>query len=152
MQISKMGETGQKMSDKKVALFGAGTYIDSYIKLLHYYGITKMIIADNDSHKIGTTHENIAIISPERLVDLDCQIIITCMNVEEIRVQLESYGIASRIVTLVDLLGLKERQSTTKKENPTIVLDLYSKAAWGGAENWNFNLAAELFCHSSSSR
>lgn len=132
------------MQGKKVALFGAGTYIDSYIKLLHYYGINKIVIADNDINKIGTIYNNITIISPEKLIDLDCQIIITCMKVDEIRAQLESYKISDRIVTILEFLELKENKTLELKKDPTIILDLYSKATWGGAENWNLNLAEEL--------
>lgn len=132
------------MQSKTVALFGAGAYIDSYIKLLQYYGIVKIIIADNDINKIGTIYNSITIIPPEKLIDLNCPIIITCMKVDEIRTQLESYKIADRIVTILEFLGLKGSKNLEQKKSYTIILDLYSKATWGGAENWNLNLAEEL--------
>lgn len=129
----------------EVVLFGAGNYAGSYLHILQYFGANVLFFVDNDRNKIGSNFENIEIKSPTKLVELNCRIIISCMKIKEITEQLDEYGISDRIVTLLEYLEISNGARQYLKDNDAkIVLDLYSKASWGGAENWSLNLAKEL--------
>lgn len=128
-----------------VVLFGVGNYAGSYLHMLQYFGAKILFFVDNDRNKIGSNFENIEIKSPTKLIELDCKIIISCMRIKEITEQLDEYGVSDRIVTLLEYLEIPNNTRQYLKDNATnIILDLYSKVSWGGAENWNLNLAKEL--------
>lgn len=128
-----------------VVLFGVGNYAGSYLHMLQHFGTKVLFFVDNDRNKIGSNFEGMEIKSPTRLIGLDCKIIISCMRIKEITEQLDEYGISDRIITLLEYLAISNNTRRYLRDNDTkIVLDLYSKASWGGAENWNLNLAKEL--------
>lgn len=134
----------------EIVLFGAGHHTLNYIRLLNYFQCEVDCIADNDAGKTGRVFHGIPVIRAEELVWKDCRILISCTYWKEITEQLSSMGIADKIISLQDLLkeAAAQRENLRKtlpvNSSRKICVDLYSMTAWGGAENWNYNLAKEL--------
>lgn len=127
-----------------IVLFGVGQYTDKFINIIHYFGKTVSYLADNDKKKAGETFHGIKVISPELLIGLDCKIIVSCIHWKEIGKQLSEMGIGNRLISLSSFLKLSDDIRGWDDADYMICMDLYSKAKWGGAENWNIVLAKEL--------
>ncbi len=135
----------------ELVLFGRGHHIQNYIRLLNFFQCKVDFIADNNMNKTGNEYHGIPVIDPSDLTAMDCRIIISCTYWKEITEQLFQMGIADRIVSLWEFLKessaeiLSDISKTLPLNQETkICLDLYSSAVWGGAENWNYDVAKEL--------
>lgn len=128
-----------------VALFGCGVYVEKFVAILSYMQIKIVAIADNEKDKIGRIVGGIPVISPRDLCFLDCIIVISCPYIAEITEQLDEMGIKSRVKGLRELIlesccGFQP----ILNEKRTIGIDLFSKAQWGGAETWSYQIAQAL--------
>lgn len=131
-----------------LVLFGCGTHTFKFLELLSCISREADYIADNDEKKVGKEYEGIPVIAPQELISMDCEIIISCTFFREITAQLTEMGIQSRIRTIKELLeqwrGEKPQALAGKKklkEEQIVFADLFSGCDWGGAENWNLNIA-----------
>lgn len=138
---------------EKLVLFGAGHHTSNYIRLLEYFHCKVDFIADNDTGKTGGVCHGIPVIDAPTLIGLDCRILISCTYWKEITGQLSELGIADKRIGLREILEeiLTEKTAQLWKLRKSVVnskkkicIDLYSPAAWGGAENWNYSMAKEL--------
>lgn len=127
-----------------IALFGVGQHTDKFIDIINYFGGTIICLADNDEKKIGMVFRGIKVISPKALLGTECKIIVSCIYRKEIEVQLSEMGIDSRLISLSSFLEFSGGREPWSKEKYVICMDLFSKAKWGGAENWNMVLANAL--------
>ncbi len=136
---------------KKVILFGAGIYAHKYKSMLDFLNITFDYFADNDKSKIGTYLYDKEVISPEKLVELDCAILISCTHEKEIEQQLQAMGIGNKIIKFDDLVVLVSKRLGTKMNDKLhsgeishILVDMYEGAGWGGTEIWAATVAKGL--------
>lgn len=136
---------------KKTVLFGAGVYAKKYKSLLDFLGMEFDYFSDNDSSKYGTVLYGKEIISPQQLIDLDCQIIISCTHGEQIRNQLEKMGIVEKLVNLDDIYSLFKKKITNESISncrlsgrQNIIVDMYEGIGWGGTEIWAATVAKGL--------
>lgn len=127
-----------------IVLFGVGQHTDKFIDMIHYFGGTVIYLTDNDGKKVGTMFHGIKVISPQLLVKIDCKIIVSCVHQKEIEVQLSEMGIGDRLILLSSFLHFPGVCGSWKNKKNVICMDLFSKAKWGGAENWNMVLANAL--------
>ena len=134
-----------------LVLFGKGYHIQKYISLLEFFHCKVDFITDNNIRMTENMYHGIPMTAPSKLVDLDCRIIISCTYWKEITDQLTQMGIADKIISLWEFLkeAAAEKAADIPKELPVndkrkFCVDLYSSAVWGGAENWNYNMAKEL--------
>lgn len=137
---------------KKLVLFGAGVYAKMYKSLLDYLQIPFAYYTDNDSSKFGTELYGKKVISPQELVALDCQILISCTHGEQIKQQLADMGISNKLIYLESICErLSEKpvymsnfpSSETQKDSH-IIVDMYEGVGWGGTEVWASDVAAGL--------
>ena len=127
-----------------IVLFGVGQHTDKFINIIHYFGGTVAYLTDNDRKKVGTRFHGIKVISPQLLVKIDCNIIVSCVHQKEIEAQLSEMGIGNRLISLSSFLNFSGACGSWNNGNNVICMDLFSKAKWGGAENWNMVLANAL--------
>lgn len=133
------------MIDKlDIVLFGVGQHTDKFIDMIHYFGKTVTYLADNGEEKAGTMFHGIKIISPKLLIKIDCKIIVSCVHQKEIEAQLSEMGIGDRLISLSSFLNFQGTYGSWNNKKNVICMDLFSKAKWGGAENWNIVLANAL--------
>ncbi|MCI9006570.1 MAG: glycosyltransferase [Lachnospiraceae bacterium] len=128
-----------------VVLFGCGAYVEKFISILNYIQIKVIAITDNEKNKIGESIGGIPVIAPRDVCFLDCTIVISCPYITEITEQLDRMGIKSRVKGLRELI--LESCCDYKpilNEKRTIGIDLLSKARWGGAETWSYQIAQAL--------
>ena len=135
---------------KKYVLFGVGKYVSSFLHIIRFFGGEVAYLADNDIGKVGSLYEGKEIIAPIYLKEMNFNILISCVHYEEIKKQLGDFGILDRLISLYDCLQELMLENKVKIERNTVdgnrcYFDLYSGARWGGAENWNFDLAKVLY-------
>ena len=136
---------------KKIVLFGAGVYAKKYKSLLDFLGMEFDYFSDNDSSKLGTILYGKEIISPQKLIDLDCRIIISCTHGEQIKNQLEKMGIAEKLFNLDDIYNLFKKKIANESISNcclsgemNIIVDMYEGIGWGGTEIWAATVAKGL--------
>lgn len=136
---------------KTIVLFGAGVYAHKYKSMLDCFNIKFDYFTDNDESKIGTYLYGKEIISPDKLVMLDCAILISCTHMKAIEQQLEEMGIGNKIIKIDELVTLLSQKLDTKitdklhfEGKPYIVVDMYEGAGWGGTEIWASTVAKGL--------
>ena len=78
---------------KKVILFGAGGLLSSSIKWLNSNNIEVCFISDNNDQIHGKTLNNIQVIPPNKIINYDYPVLITCMYSNDIAKQLMVLGI-----------------------------------------------------------
>ena len=135
---------------KKVVLFGAGVYAKKYKSFLEYVHMTFDFFTDNDNGKVGKYLYDKEIISPLSLIDMDCNIIISCTHAEQIKKQLEEMGILNKVLEIQDIY--KEYTDFMNKGNiddclndrTTVIIDMYEGIGWGGTEMWAAGTAQDL--------
>ncbi len=132
----------------KLILFGVGIHTLKYITIIKYFGKNVDYLVDNSDEKVGNSFEGIEIISPYKLIDMECQIIISCIHVKEISEQLIEMGIGNKQISLLQFLSTNVQNKRVEKSvwkynvrNRTICMDLCSGCKWGGAENWGMSVA-----------
>ena len=137
---------------KKLVLFGAGVYAKMYKSLLDYMEMSFDYFTDNDSTKYGTVLYGKLVISPESLVALDCNIIISCSHGEQIKRQLADMGIVDKLIGLEDICSqfkMKIEKSPVLgtragTEGVSVIVDMYEGIGWGGTEMWAASVAEGL--------
>lgn len=127
-----------------IVLFGVGQHTDKFIDMIHYFGKTVTYLADNDEKKVGIIFHGIKVISPQLLINIDCKIIVSCVHQKEIEAQLSEMGIGDRLISLSSFLNYQGTCGSWNNRKNVICMDLFSRAKWGGAENWNMVLANAL--------
>lgn len=139
---------------KQIVLFGVGRELKKYIGYLKNIGIEPYCFADNNPEKWGTVVEGKTVVSPEKLKQMDCNIMISCSFVKQITNQLEEMGIADRIVDFQPILkdyieqyadkyDLKSNAVNINEKN-TIIIDAFDGIGWGGMEVWSYNVGYGL--------
>ena len=140
---------------KKLVLFGAGVYAKKYLSLLEYLQMTFDYFSDNDKNTHGNKLFGKEIIDPNKLIDLDCQIIISCTHTEAIKKQLQEMGILHKLIDIGDIyrdyiktLEVNNHSNETKyslsshnKKDTNILIDMYEGIGWGGTEIWAAEVA-----------
>ena len=133
---------------KNYCLYGAGKYISSFIKIFNYFGDNVLGIIDSDPQKTGKVICGVSVYLPVFLKETDCEIIISCMAIHEIRDNLRKMGVENREVPIQKYLeNLATGREHLKQETTSgmkMYFDLYSGAKWGGAENWNYFVAEQV--------
>lgn len=136
---------------KKIVLFGAGVYAKKYKSLLDFLGMEFDYFSDNDSSKFGTILYGKEIIPPQKLIELDCRIIISCTHGEQIKKQLEKMGIAEKLFDLDDIYSLFKKEIANERISNcrlsgemNIIVDMYEGIGWGGTEIWAATVAKGL--------
>lgn len=131
-------------------LFGAGKNIRNYIYIIRAMGDEVSLILDNSVEKQRIKIEGIDIQSPLNFDDHNERIMITCLAFDEVRVELYKLGLKEREMQIADYLkskgALNEEEYNTidSCKKTCVVLDLYSRERWGGAEKWNFSIFSKL--------
>lgn len=136
----------------KINIFGAGYYGRRIVSFLLYLGQTIEYVIDNDTTKYGSMVEGIRIVSPQKLIESDGNIIISVIPHEKaIRKQLESFGVADRIIGLDDCIHSLLKEKAKKETIDAIdtiktirLFDVVGSTGWGGIENWNFDVASVI--------
>ena len=136
----------------KINIFGAGYYGRRIVNFLLYLGQTIEYVVDNDATKYGSVIEGIRIVSPQKLIESDSNIIISVIPHENaIRKQLESIGVADRIIGLDDCIHSLLKEKAEKEiidvidtTNIIRLFDVVGSTGWGGIENWNFDVASVI--------
>lgn len=136
-----------------IVLFGAGVYARKYKAILDYLGMEFQYFTDNDARKWGEVFYDKPVVSPDRLLQMDCRIVISCTHEDAIKRQLQEMGLQNQILELKELYLLCEKRDVVLKninsidENPVIVVDMYEGIGWGGSEMWAAELAYGLQQH-----
>lgn len=143
---------------KKLVLFGAGVYAKKYLSLLEFLDIEFDYFTDNNKCLHGDKLFEKEVISPEQLIHLDCEIIISCTHTEAIKMQLKEMGIIHKLIDIKDicrenisLLKNKMRENDfassnkqCKKQKTNVLIDMYEGIGWGGTEIWAAEAAKGL--------
>ncbi len=136
---------------KKIVLFGAGVYAKKYKSLLDFLEISFDYFTDNDSSKFGTVLYGKRVIPPQKLLEIDCSIIISCTHGEQIKNQLEDMGIVDKLLDIRDIYDLFREKITSKADycyqasnQISILVDMYEGIGWGGTEIWAATVAKGL--------
>ena len=137
---------------KKLVLFGAGVYAKMYKSLLDYLGMSFDYFTDNDRTKFGTVLYGKPVISPESLVSLDCNIIISCSHGEQIKKQLADMGIFDKLIGLEDICDQFKMKientpilgTSVAEDKLSVIVDMYEGIGWGGTEMWAASVAEGL--------
>lgn len=146
-------EKNISQSKKKIVLFGAGVYAKTYKSLLDFLGVPFDFFTDNDSQKFGKVLYGKQIIPPQDLIEMDCNIIISCCHGEPIKKQLEELGIADKLLEFENLSSMFRKKISTmsirernlEKREKTVLLDMYEGIGWGGTEIWAATVAKGLY-------
>lgn len=136
----------------QTVLFGAGVYAKKYKSLLDFLEMPFEFFTDNDPSKWGTELYGKPVIAPNELVNLDCQIVISCTHGEQITRQLEEMGLGERLLSLEMLyhkfsMKLEQRELTIRTEmsdKRSVIIDMYEGIGWGGTEIWATTVGAGL--------
>lgn len=142
---------------KKLVIFGASTGAVKVIKTLKSINVDIYALTDNDNKKWGKRIEDINIIAPACLKEIDCNIIIASNYQEEIEQQLNSMDLLERLVLkenyilrymeahLNEYKNILDSKLSKKKDvKQLIVLDLLECTEFGGIENWSYTVASGL--------
>lgn len=136
---------------KKLVLFGAGVYAKKYKSLLDFLEIDFDYFTDNDSGKVGTMLYGKPVISPSQLVNMDCNIVISCTHGIQIEEQLQEMGIADKLLDIQDFYELFRDKIATKyvsnsrlSGQQSVIVDMYEGIGWGGTEMWAAMVAKGL--------
>lgn len=135
------GRGGDKLD---IALFGVGQHTENFINIIRYFGGRVICLADNDENKVGSVACGIEVISPQTLAGMDCRVIVSCIHWREIGIQLSEMGMGNRLISLSAFLKWSGDGRGWNGKHYMICMDLYSRAKWGGAENWNIMITNEL--------
>lgn len=135
---------------KKLVLFGAGIYAEKYVSLLNYLELSFDYFTDNDSSKFSKTYMGKPIISPEELIDMDCDILISCTHGKQIMQQLSEMKISHKVINL-DIICEKVKNKIEEKSiflhnnaEMTIINDIFEGGGWGGTEMWAATISKGL--------
>lgn len=145
-------------SEKKLIIFGASGGAVKVIKTLKGIGVPISSLTDNDSKKWGSIVEGIAVINPNELKKIECNILIASDYQEEIEVQLLSMGILDRLVLreeyimqYIELCLEEFREILCRKKiqreisgGKEVLIDLLECAEYGGIEIWSYMVASGL--------
>lgn len=146
-----------KNSVKPLVIFGAGSGAVKVIRTMKCLGVEIQALTDNSPSKWGTICEDLPIIRPEELKNMDCNIMIASTYQEEIEEQLKEYGVFEHVVLkeqfikayieshLNDFSYLEkmDREVNTSQAQ-TVIIGLEEGMWLGGVENLAFMWAREL--------
>lgn len=155
------------MAKKALVIFGAGGGAIKVIKTLKNIGVTIDALTDNDKNKWGSEIESLPVIEPEKLKDLDCDILIASDYQEEIEKQLDEMGILHRLVIkehyIMEYLEkhLEEARACLKRPEVSektddicngnnagngsrVLIDLLECTEYGGIEIWSYMVGQGL--------
>ncbi len=137
----------------KRALFGIGREAEKYYSIMIALHEKPDYAFDNSKQKQGTFFHDIEILSPERLSDIDCEIVISCGFKEAITAQLSEMGLENKIIDLDMLMrkaiedyanGYISNMADIPQREENIVIDAFDGIGWGGMEIWSYEVAREL--------
>ena len=147
------------MARKALVIFGAGGGAVKVIKTLKNIGVTIDALTDNDKNKWGSEIEELPVMEPEKLKDLDYDILIASDYQEEIEKQLDEMGILHRLVIkeqyIMEYLEshLEEARVFLTKSNAAkqnlgnknrVLIDLFECTEYGGIEIWSYMVGQGL--------
>lgn len=137
----------------KLVLFGTGDDCLKCLDILRSQGIEPDYFTDNNSSKWGSQLEGKKIISPEELLKLDCQIIISTSDYQEkIISQLREMGLQDRILKFVPIfrqyIERKAREYRIQKavvhDKESILIDAFMGSGWDGDQQYACYIASGL--------
>ena len=139
---------------KKIVLFGVGRELKKHIGYLNNIGLEPYCFADNNPEKWGTIVEGKHVVNPKELLEMDCNILISCNFVEEITKQLEEMGLGNKLINFQPILkelvdkyadNYKYTEKTVSiNKSKQILIDAFDGVGWGGMEVWSYNVGNEL--------
>lgn len=136
---------------KNIVLFGTGVYAKKYKSLLDFLGMEFDYFTDNDSGKFGTVLYGKRVIPPRELINMDCNIIISCTHGEQIKKQLKEMGIADKLLDIKDIYNLFQKKIASENaccchryNETSVIVDMYEGIGWGGTEMWAATVARGL--------
>lgn len=127
-------------------IFGAGKQAESTYEVASFMGYQILAFADNDEGKWGERIKGIEIVSPEKLRNYSCKIVVPDKFFEEISLQLKMLNYSGTMVRRSELYAeiltneysREQFRNPDFNEYPTYVIDSYFRQSyWGGAESWS---------------
>ena len=152
--MTSIGNKGIKM--KKLVIFGASAGAVKVIRTLKNIGISVDFLTDNDVNKWGKELENIPIIQPDELRNMECNILIASDYQEEIELQLRDMNLLDRLILKEEYIiaYLQEHLEEARKilstsniaqiKEKKILIDLIECTEYGGIEIWSYMVGKEL--------
>lgn len=143
-----------------IVIFGASGGALKVIKTLKNLNIQINFLTDNNSNLWGKKIENIPVIEPDQLKNINCRIIIASDYQEEIELQLENMGLIDRLILkeqyILKYLNTHEleiKEFVTKEQclvhdksnnSKRVLIDLLECTEYGGIEIWSYLVAEGL--------
>lgn len=138
------------ITKKKVYLFGSGRRCKDISKQVEFWNYEIAGYVDNNRDKWGLLLDGIKIYSPEKLVEDENYIVLTMLDQEDVKKQLEEMDISNRILELnklkenaIENLEL-EFGSFEYKDTMSVMFDSLYCLGWGGIEIWNYRVSEAL--------
>ncbi len=145
------------MKQKEIVLFGTGCIGERTEKIMRELCISVNCYADNDPTKQGFLNGK-KVLSPESLINIDCDVIVANAYFHEIKAQLNSLGFKNNIYnySIVSQWALEkiipelsipnnlEAKVKAEIKEKSVIIDNISTVSWGGAEQWAINVAEGL--------
>lgn len=137
----------------KLVLFGTGDDCQKCLDILREQGIEPDYFTDNDPAKWGNLLEGKKIISPQELLNIDCQILISTSDYQEkIKNQLKEMGLQGRILKFAPIFRQyieKKAETYCMKEavihdKECILVDAFMGSGWDGDQQYACYIASGL--------
>lgn len=131
------GQYLQQFSHKKIALYGKGPYMLELLQQCDKYDIKFECVADRDCREAAV--QGIPLVSPEQLVQMDCDVIIitSISHFYEIKEYLEKQRVQAEIISYLDIVYNLLRLGEKKK---------VAIASWNGSICLNYGCILQNAC------
>ncbi len=129
-----------------IIIFGAGKQAEYLYEVASFMGYQVVVFADNDEGKWGKKIKGVEVVSPEKLKDYSCKIVVPDRFLDEISSQLRSLDYSGTVVRKSELFAGILTHEYNREQFPkpdfdkywTYMIDSYFRQSdWGGAESWS---------------
>ena len=156
MNAAKFHGDGSINGMSDLVIFGAGVNAKIQYEWAVLCRYTVLFFVDNDPDKWGSTICGIEVSPVQRLVSLQCKVLVGKKYWNEMVQQLREQSFKGKVISLEDAIkesviqgrrSISSGASIQKKPIAYVIDSYFYKSTWGGTERWSCSVANALKAH-----